>query len=113
MYDMLQSTRDSDTTRALVDAKRHAIQGELGPSDGQENTNSPSVIVGRDEETINPWDEEDSDSERDWLIQPSRDEFEFGEAEGVNLRDPSLLDLLSDKPVPGATPNSSGRTNAT
>ncbi|KAG8785226.1 hypothetical protein FRC12_017838 [Ceratobasidium sp. 428] len=111
MSDMLQSTRDSDTARALVDAARHAVQGES--TDNQEDTNSPSVIVGRDEETIDPWDEEDSDGERDWSIQPSRDEFQFGEGEGVNLRDPSLLNLLSDKPVPGAILNSSGRTNTT
>ncbi|KAG8735950.1 hypothetical protein FRC12_017830 [Ceratobasidium sp. 428] len=113
MAGMLQSTCNSDTARALVDATRHVVQGESGPCNSQENTNSPSVIIGRDEETIDPWDEENSDSQRDWSIQPSHDEFEFGEGRGVNLRDPSLLDLLSDKPVPVAVLNSSGHTNTT
>ncbi|KAG8769205.1 hypothetical protein FRC12_005099 [Ceratobasidium sp. 428] len=113
MAGMLQSTSDSNTARALVDEMRHSVQGESGPCNSQENTNSPSVIVGQDEGTIDPRNEEDSDGERDSSIQPSCDEFELGEGKGINLRNPSLLDLLSNKPVPVAVLNSSGRTNTT
>ncbi|KAG8795015.1 hypothetical protein FRC12_019098 [Ceratobasidium sp. 428] len=114
MSDIVQSARDSDTHRALVDAVHHAVQGDkLESSHDRDKANSPSVTVDQDEGKIDPWDEEDSEDERDWSIQPSRDEFQFGEGEGVDLRDPSLLDLLSDKPVPGAVLNSSGCTSAT
>ncbi|KAG8716717.1 hypothetical protein FRC09_015319 [Ceratobasidium sp. 395] len=115
MSDIVQSARDSDTHRALVDAMHRAVQSdELDPASNydRDKLNPPSVTgVGHDEETVDPWGEGDSENERDWLIQPSRDEFEFDEGEGVDLRDPSLLDLLSNKPVPGAVLNRSGRTN--
>ncbi|KAG8789943.1 hypothetical protein FRC12_013095 [Ceratobasidium sp. 428] len=90
-----------------------AVQGdELDPSNyDRDKTNPPSATVGQDEKKVDPWGEGASKIESDWSTQPSRDEFEFGEGEGVDLRDPMLLDLLSDKPVPGAVLNRSGRTN--
>ncbi|KAG8705180.1 hypothetical protein FRC09_003113 [Ceratobasidium sp. 395] len=91
---MVQSAKDSDTHRALVDAMHRAVQGdELDPSNcDQDKTNPPSVTAGQDEDKVDPWGEGDNENERDWSNQPSRDEFEFGEGEEVDLRDPSLLD---------------------
>ncbi|QRV85389.1 hypothetical protein RhiJN_13407 [Ceratobasidium sp. AG-Ba] len=110
MSDMLQPVPDADVRRKLTEAVCYTTGAESSTPEGSSDINSAKNNVSEDTGAVDPWDEEDSDDERDYSVQPGRDAFEFGEEEGVNLQDPCLLDLLSDKPVSGGFATVSSRS---
>ncbi|QRW07847.1 hypothetical protein RhiLY_06846 [Ceratobasidium sp. AG-Ba] len=100
LTDIVQVANERDTVRKLVDSARYSSPAESTPSEGEESIGALSVALGDESETQDPWDEADSSDERDFSLQPVRNEFEFGENDGVNLREPYLIDMLSDKAIP-------------
>ncbi|KAG8691243.1 hypothetical protein FRC08_010223 [Ceratobasidium sp. 394] len=88
MTDLVQSSKDYDVTRELSDAAKYALAADSSTSEGRQELHSECVIVGQSEETKDPWDESNSDDERDCSIQPSRDEVEFGADEGLTFVTP-------------------------